>query len=156
MSQQTDYNYDSPVAFAGMKADSGFDRVESALAEGAIPFGHGVIRGTEDDQVKNSDAVALFQGISLHKHKEPSGIGLEDAAYKDTDSVSVMTQGAVWCPIEDSNAPSVDDDVYINVAIGGAELGKVTDVSAGNIATGGVFKQIDSVNKLALVIINRP
>lgn len=39
---QTAYNRDHAVAMAGMKADAGFDRVESFTADGAIPFGRGV------------------------------------------------------------------------------------------------------------------
>lgn len=49
---QTSYNQDQPEAFAGMKADSGFDRVESFLAEGAIGFGLGLVAGDSEDEVR--------------------------------------------------------------------------------------------------------
>lgn len=36
---QTSYSLNQGVSFAGMKADSRFDTVESFIAEGIIPFG---------------------------------------------------------------------------------------------------------------------
>ncbi len=39
---QTAYNRDHAESMAGMKADAGFDRVESFSADGAVPFGRGV------------------------------------------------------------------------------------------------------------------
>lgn len=49
---QLSYNIDYPEAFAGLKGDAGFDRVESYLAEGAIGFGLGLVKGESDRQVK--------------------------------------------------------------------------------------------------------
>lgn len=49
---QISYSQDFPVAFAGLKADAGFDRIESFAAEGAVGFGLGVVNGESADQVK--------------------------------------------------------------------------------------------------------
>lgn len=159
MTVQTSYPLNSEQAFAGMKADVGFDRVESFLAEGSIEFGVGVIGGTTaGEQVKTADAVARLLGISLHIHKEPSAPGLNDAKYNDKDSVSVLTQGQVWMPVETSNQGTIaiGDPAFINVAIVGAELGKVTSVATANVAVGGFIEEYDSATKLALVSINLP
>jgi hypothetical protein len=156
MSGQTSYPLNSDIAFAGMKADLGFDRIISKIGEGEINFGRGVVIGTTDDQVKIPTVVATFRGFSVHTHKMPSAPGLSDAKYNDEDLVSVMTRGTLWVAIETSNTPAIDDPVFVNVAIGGAELGKVTDVSVGNIATGAIFREVNTSLKLARVEINLP
>lgn len=156
MSGQTSYELESDPAFAGMKADLGFDRIISKLAEGEINFGRGVIKGTSDDQVKIPSALGVFRGISVHTHKEPSGIATNDAKYNDEDLVSVMTQGAIWVDVEASNTPVIDDPAFVNVAIGGAQLGKFTSVSVANIATGAIFKEVNTSLKLARIEINIP
>jgi len=254
MSVQTSYPQNAPVAFPGMKADSGFDRVVSRLAEEDIPFGYGLVGGTDkENQVRmpvlnqsilsidadlissnstvatvngnsttatvfatdhettmaaiatkiaalagvdtatyagtgrdivivGDEGVAIsasavttggasqgtwtqaqssiekFVGLAVHIHKEPSGVGLNDAEYKDEESVSVMRQGVLWALVETSNQGTLkaEDDVYINVAIGGAEKGKVTSVSTGNVSTGGTVLTYDSSTKLAKVEINLP
>jgi len=158
MSAQTSYDRNSEIAFAGMKTDAGFDRVESYLAEGAIPFGNGVVKGTDLDQVKNAAAPGdIFRGFAVHKHKEPSAVGANDAEYVDEEAVSVLTQGVIWVEYETTLAvPVVDDDAYVNVDVGGAELGRVTGVVGTNLPTGGKIKQVDTSTGLAAVQINLP
>ena len=159
MSVQTSYNSNSDVAFAGMKADSGFDRVNSGIGEGTIPFGHGLIAGTNTEtQVKNADVAGVFRGISVHKHREPSAVGANDAEYAGEEMVSALTQGRIWCAVETSVSGSIaiDDDVFINVDIGGAELGKITDTVGTNIATGGKVVKVDAALELAQIEINLP
>jgi len=130
---QLSYNIDQPEAFAGLKADAGFDRVESFLAEGAIGFGLGLIEGTDERQVKIPTSTgSTVRGISLHQQVEQTESGV--AEYLDEEAVSVIRQGVVWMRQETSDVGTlvVDDAVYINVAIGGVQQGRVTSVSTGN------------------------
>lgn len=156
---QTSIQRDFSIAFAGMKSDSRFDHVDTGIAEGAIGFGLGVEPGTDPErQVQLVSGVNELLGVALHKHKEQSTAGAQDAAYADTEAVSVLRKGTVWMPIEDSQIGvlAARDVAYINVAIGGAELGKVTGVSTANIPTGGRVKRVDDALGLAEVEINLP
>ncbi len=162
MSQES-YNIDQPEAFAGLKGDAGFDRVESFLAEGEIAFGLGLIEGTDPvTQVKVPSGTGdVVRGISLHQHLEKALItGV--ASYKDEEAVSVMRQGLVWMRHEDSDVGTlvVDDVVFINVAIGGAQLGRVTSVSVNNVPIPtGVARKLSTDpdgNGIALIEINLP
>jgi len=47
---QTTYSRDFSEAYAGMKADSRFDTVESFSAQNAIDFGRGLVAGDDDDR----------------------------------------------------------------------------------------------------------
>ncbi len=159
---QTDYNTDQSVAFAGMKADSGFDRVESFAAEGVVGFGLGLEAGTADDQVKvPSGTGGTVRGISIHQHVEKALVtGV--AQYADEETVSVMRQGVVWMRQEDSDVGTlaVDDAVSINVAIGAPQLGRVTSVGAGNVLIPtGVCRELSvdpDGNGIAKIEINIP
>lgn len=158
---QTSYTIDQPEAFAGMKGDSEFDNIESAAAEGAVGFGLGLEAGTDDvNQVKiPADANGVFRGISVHQHVEPlAGV----AQYLDTETVSVMRKGKVWMQIETTDIGTlvVDDAVFVNVAIGGVQLGRVTSVSTANLAIPrGVCRKLsldpDGI-AIALIEINIP
>ena len=148
-------NFDE--AFAGMKGDLRPDTVESYLAEGAIDFGLGVVAGTDiDRQVKIIALVGdTFRGIALHQHVSQT-ITTGIAQYKDKEAVSVLRKGVAWMPIETSNIGTavIDDPAFINVAIGGAELSKVTSVSAANLTTGGSIRKTNDTLGLALVEID--
>jgi len=160
---QTEYNIDQPEAFAGLKGDAGFDRVESFLAEGAIGFGLGLIAGTNTErEVKIPTATGgEVRGISLQQHVEKTLItGV--AEYKDEEAVSVIRQGLVWMRQEtnDTGTLAIDDAVNINVAIGGVERGRVTSVAGGNtpIPTGVCRKLSTDPDGfgIALIEINIP
>jgi hypothetical protein len=73
--------------------------------------------------VDSSDAV--FDGVSVHNHN----VG---GKYVQYDSMSVLKKGRVWAT--SSVTMTKDDDVYVDLAGG---LGKFTNVSTNNLATGG-------------------
>lgn len=247
---QTSYNRDFGIAFAGMKADIRFDTVESFLAEGAVPFGYGIVAGSDlekqvrvpslnksvlsidadlvasnstiatvngnsapaevfdtdhDTSMANlATAIALLDGVAsavvsasrditiigengtaidasavttlgasqgtwtqvqtsndalrglaVHQHVEQSSAGVQDAEYRDEDTVSVLRQGQLWMPYVTAITPAIDEDAYINVQIT-AQAGKLTNVSSGNVAIGGKIRQVDTTLKLARVDINLP
>lgn len=129
---QTSYSIDSPEAFAGMKVDSGFDRVESFTVQPAagIRFGLAVKPGT--DKVREIDIVssgATIRGITLHQHVEKAlvtGVAL----YKEEETADVIRQGVVWMPIS-GTAPVVDAAVYAMVDTG-ADAGYAAAAAGAN------------------------
>lgn len=158
---QTSYDINQGESYAGMKADSRFDTVESKIAEGAIPFGIGVVAGTDAERQVKTAALSTdtFRGVSVHEHVEKDASG--NAQYADEKMVSVLRKGLIVVVVETTvAAPAIDDDAYVNTAVGGAELGRFTEVSTGNIATGGKFRKVGLTGPdgeaLALVEINLP
>lgn len=113
------------VAFAGMKGDSGLDRVETFAAESAIPFGAIVTVGTKPSQVKLGGAVAV--GIALHSHTVVE-------QYEQFDAVSVLTRGLAWCAVKDEETVTERGAVQFEPS-----SGKVSD-SAGSELPNAIFR----------------
>ena len=95
----------------------------------------------------------VFRGISVHRHVEKDSSGV--AQYVDKAAVDVCRKGMIWMPHVAAATPAVDDTLYINLAIA-AEAGKATNVSSGNIATGGKIREVNSALKLVKAEINLP
>lgn len=89
------YSQDMPRGFAGMKANTSVDVVDTFTAASGIEPGDVVIRDTTDAmQVKAASAAgdgANAVGIALHIHKEPSS-----PYYEAGTAVSVMSFGDVY------------------------------------------------------------
>lgn len=160
---QLTYNIDQPEAFAGLIGDSAVTRKESFLAEAAVGFGLGLVDGTDiNRQVKVPTGTGdTVRGISIHQHVEQALVtGVSE--YADEDAVSVMRQGTIWMRQETSDVGTlaVDDTVSINVAIGGAQLGRVTSVAAANVSIPtAVCRKLSTDpegNGIALIEINLP
>ncbi|OOF85127.1 structural cement protein Gp24 [Rodentibacter ratti] len=103
------YDNHLPSAFAGMKADARYDLVESFAAEGDIPFGAIVTKGTSATQVKLGGEKAL--GIALHSHAVVGN-------YVQFDSVSVLRQGAAWCVVKEGATITAGEAVKFDPATG--------------------------------------
>jgi len=86
----------------------------------------------------------VFRGIALHENNE-------NGYYSDTEPVSVLRQGAVW--VDTGVAVTADDDAYIDLS---GNIGKFTNVSTNNLATGGKFRSTTAGAGLAIVEINLP
>jgi len=107
----------------GMKADSGFDDILSALAEGAIPFGRYVKLGTDPDRQVELPGAAIditvkktVGGIALHNHAIESELnGVNPPQYKDKDAVSYMRKGRVAVFVEEAVTPA--DAVFVRFAV---------------------------------------
>jgi hypothetical protein len=129
---QSSYAIDQPEAFAGMKANAGFDYVESRLVEPAagIRFGLAVKPGTDAErQIDIVDAGAAIEGITLHQHVEKA-LDTGIALYKQNETASVIRQGIVWMPVSGS-APAYNAAVYAMVDTG-ADAGYATDAAGAN------------------------
>jgi hypothetical protein len=86
----------------------------------------------------------VFRGISLHRHNETG-------AYVKNDVIDVLRQGQAW--VDTAVAVTADDTAYVDMAGG---LGKFTNVSTNNLATGGKFRSTVGTAGLAVVEINLP
>ena len=142
------YDLSIPVAFAGLTADAGDDRVESYAASEAIAFGRAVAANASapTTTVDLCDSTSqTFRGISCHVHNEAG-------YYAAQDTVAVMRQGVIWV---DATAATVDTTA--NVLISGG-LGKFTSTAASNLATSCVFRSsADGVTTtMAKLEINLP
>jgi len=91
----------------------------------------------------------VFRGIALHRHMQ-NGV-TPNAAYSKNDVVDVLRRGKAW--VETSVAVTADDDAYVDMAGG---IGKFTNVSSNNLATGGKFRSTVGAAGLATVEINLP
>ncbi len=162
--EASDYGFRLDTAQAGQKAGLDFDHVESYAAEGAVPFGVGVVLGT--DPAKQVAVAAAdtdsFAGVSVFTHRQEQGIdqgasmGAQystGAEYRDTDAVNTLRRGRVW--VEVTAEVAAGEDAYVDVETSGEE-GKFTNVSTSNLATGGVFRTGADVGELAIVEINLP
>lgn len=142
---QTSYSQSMGENFAGMLADARDKVVESKTAEEEILFGYGVCAGATDAEngVKLPDAdTEVFRGIAIHEHNE-------DGKYPANSTVNVLRRGE--CVVVTADAVVLDAAAYIV-----ATTGKFTDSGAGNIATGGKFKETVDAAGLARVEINLP
>lgn len=150
MAQTTGYGFTSTVAQAGQKADMMNDVVGSYAAEGVVPFGVGLIRGTADNQAKVADSAAGdFVGVALFTHTvEQALAGV--AEYADTDTVSALEFGRVY--METVGAFTAGASAYVIVAAG-ATQGQLTATATANLGPIGKFKT-SGTGALALVEID--
>ena len=124
---------------AGMKADTGFDDVLSALAEGAVPFGRFLAAGTDAERQVKLPALATditnkkaLRGIAVHTHAiESEYQGSNPAEYKDEAAVSYIRKGRI--AVEVDEAVSTTDAVFVRFA-GGNEGKFRSDADGSNAA----------------------
>ena len=104
------YGDKKDIGFAGMKADSGDDRVESYAASGALPFGRVVTvnygAGTASIGGRGTSA-----GITVHTHVKPDG-------YKDKDNAGVMVFGNIWAGIKTGETVTAGSKVVFEASTG--------------------------------------
>jgi len=150
---QTDYSLNPAEGFAGMIADSSDTRIKSASAEVEVAFGLGVVAGTDaEKQVALPTAdTDVFRGIAVQTHKGGAD-GEYVAKYEVKDALGYLTKGTVW--VDANVAVSVDEPAYLIAS--GADAGKFTNVSTGNIATGGKFTKTIAGAGLSVIEINLP
>lgn len=117
------YEDQQEIAFAGMKVDSGDDRVETFPAGIAVPFGRIVVTNplvmTKASPVDNAPAFlpaaianARPRGCALHSHtvmNTPDGYALYDC-------MSVMTRGLAWVEAAAATAIVENTQLQYNAA----------------------------------------
>lgn len=104
-------------AFAGMKSDSGADRVES-FPVGATTLGVGLVVGTDVNGLLVAGPGTVVRGITLHDHLIRGADGTSGLpVYAKTECASVMTRGLVWARVTADGA--VTEDGPVKFAAGG-------------------------------------
>lgn len=109
MSPQTTYNSEMTESVPGSPFETGNNPKDiiTRFSADIIPFGRGVIPGTEEDEVKLPDsaaAISSFMGIALFDMTQAV------ANYPANSAIACMISGRVWVEIE--TAIAMGDDVY--------------------------------------------
>ena len=127
------YGDKKAIAFAGMKADSGDDRVESFATATSMAVGR-VVTGNYNDDTITLGGVGT--GITVHTWVKPSG-------YNPKDCVGVMVDGVIWAEVKPSESPVVGSAAKFD-----ATTGMITG-AIGNILKGSVVRKVmvDSFGK---------
>lgn len=120
------YDDQMEVGFAGMKADSGEDRVES-FPVGTAGLGFGLVTGTNATGELVPGAGTQVRGISVHSHAIPR------EAYEQFDCASVMTRGLVWAQVTPAGTVTPGGPVSF------AATGTVADAGA-NVLANAIFR----------------
>lgn len=118
-------------AFAGMKADSGEDRVES-FPVGAAGVDFGVVVGTDAAGKLVAGPGTKVAGVAVHSH----GCG---SRYQQFDCASVMRRGLVWAKVTSGGAVTKD--------------GAVSYAADGTVGNAGANKLPNAVFRSGLVTL---
>jgi hypothetical protein len=126
MTVQTTVSEQMPLAVEGLgDANPNFPReVYSCVAEGAIPLGRFVKKGTADDQalpISADDDTPI--GVALAKGAREPG------AYASGEHVPVMSTGFVWVHSETAAAKGGQVFVRAVAGVAGSELGRVRNAA---------------------------
>lgn len=134
------YENQQEIAFAGMKVDSGDDRVESFPCALEIPFGRVVATNPANTPVSPVDnsplglptgAYTKIRGVSLQSH-----VGGGNASYLQGDCASVMTRGLVWVEAAAATAITLNSQLLYNAA--GQALAAAGTAMEGAVVRGAV------------------
>lgn len=144
---QTDaatYGFTLPKGQPGQIYDSRSNTVESFAAEAALSFGDPVMRGTDPEkQVVLSDATA-FLGVAMFTHAKEQDRDTGVASYAISDTVSVMTEGAVLVAAG-ADTIVAGETAYVTAA--GAYTNVVgTNLAIGTFLTGGNTSDIVAID----------
>lgn len=142
---QTSYSINHEESFKGMKVDSRFDYVATGIADGIIGFGLALRRSDDPDyQVAViEEDTEVFYGIALYEESQTTG------NYPVSKPVNVLRSGSAW--VEATVAVSAGDAAYVDVA-----NSNFTNVSTGNVPTGGTFTKTIASPGLTKIEINLP
>lgn len=120
-------------AFAGMKADSMDDNVDTfACGATAIGFGLVVSRTAAGAMTVAPGLATLHVGVALHDHLIASRGG-----YTQYDAVSVLTRGRAWCVLSDTTGVVDGAAVMVETTTGKVNQAGTTGFTA---LTNAVFR----------------
>ena len=139
------YGDKKDIGFAGMKADSGDDRVESYAAAGAIPFG----RVATANYAAGTVAIGgTGTGITVHTYVKPNG-------YQDKDNAGIMVFGNIWAAIKTGETVTAGSKVKFEALTGliaatGADLKGAIIVAVETLKDGSKIAQVQLNNPATL------
>ena len=139
------YGNKKDIGFAGMKADSGDDRVESYAAAGAIPFGRVATTNFAAGTVAIGGAGT---GITVHTYVKPNG-------YQDKDNAGIMVFGNIWAAIKTGETVTAGSKVKFEASTGliaatGADLKGAIIVAVETLKDGSKIAQVQLNNPATL------
>jgi hypothetical protein len=138
------YGFELTKGQLGQLLDVGPHRIDTFSAEGAVPFGKGLRRGTTVGQagVPSASISGDFLGVAVMTHTQGQGFNpsLTPASvprdYQDKDAVSVCREGRVWVKA----AASVTAGQAAYLIPSGADAGDFTASPGGNVGPVGKFE----------------
>ena len=139
------YGDKKDIGFAGMKADSGDDRVESYAAAGAIPFG----RVATANYAAGTVAIGgTGTGITVHTYVKPNG-------YQAKDNAGIMVFGNIWAAIKTGETVTAGSKVKFEALTGliaatGADLKGAIIVAVETLKDGSKIAQVQLNNPATL------
>lgn len=159
---QTSIPASLPIGFAGMKADTTEDTVEtfvSAEASAEIPFGVMVAQGTGDRDGKMPAAgTDKLVGIVLHSHDYAKDTELGSTGLKPKTALQILRKGKALVTVEEAVAPGDRAHIRYASGAGGTQKGAWRKSSVANetidATTQCVFRSTASANGLAEVEID--
>ena len=139
------YGDKKDIGFAGMKADSGDDRVESYAAVGAIPLGRVATANYAAGTVAIGGAGT---GITVHTYVKPNG-------YQDKDNAGIMVFGNIWAAIKTGETVTAGSKVKFEASTGliaatGADLKGAIIVAVETLKDGSKIAQVQLNNPATL------
>lgn len=148
MPVQLTYSRTGKKGLPGLVAwDFGPADITSVIAEGTIPFGNAVIKGTATRSgIVGSTAVL---GFAVRSILSVNAINTNTDAFGATEVVAVMREGYMWVLNEGTGAIAEGTQVYVNAT------GKVVNSAAsGAVAVPGTrVEQPAAVGEVALIRI---
>jgi hypothetical protein len=138
------YGFSLDKAQLGQLADVGPHRIDSFSAQGDVPFGKGLRRGTDVDQagVPTVSISGDFLGVSVMTHTQSQGFNPATTPssvprdYQDKDTVSVCREGRIW--VNSTVAVAAGDLAYLITS--GDNSGDFTNSAGGNVGPVGRFQ----------------
>lgn len=119
------YENQQEIAFAGMKVDSGEDRVESFPCSAAIPFGRVVATNPATAQTSAVDnspiglptgSFTRTRGVALQSHTASYAGTAPALGYAQYDCASVMTRGLAWVEAAAATAITLNSQLQYDAA----------------------------------------
>lgn len=124
------YDYMEP-AFAGMKADSRDDLVETFNVKADTPIDFGVVVGDDASGDLVAGGGTTVRGLLVHSHVEAAEKNGKSQQKGET-AASVLLRGKLWALVDDGSGATAtsDGDVYYDTS-----TGMVADTATGNVTT---------------------
>lgn len=137
----TDYALDHPAALAGMPVNLKGNKFISRVAEGVIPFGRIVTRGSGSRSCILPTAAGDVLGVS-HRTLAIQANSSEVVEYADKREVGILEEGEIWLECDETVVEG-DDAFYVNGS-GAGVAGRVRNDAAAGDATVLVNAKIES------------
>ncbi len=131
---QTTFDVVQAVAFAGMKGDATFDRVDSFINEESaaeMEFGIMLQQGTlSNDALIPTGITNDLIGVLLHSHAYANDTEIGTTGVKPNVTLNVMSQGRCWVTTEETVTPA--SNVLVRCVTGtGTVMGRFRDTADG-------------------------